>query len=340
MPRSRNVSPTEELRGALDGKVSDWGSVEMDHNRIFSLTDYDYPDQHLLRSFCTAPAIPWSAFSPMRGITALPQEMCAQSIMESLAKLTSINSSRNNSANSNNASATGTQNGITEPMRSVARFFEELCPDLCSKTKDALYRGATHLMLAVVTGSVETARRCLELGADPNNMSFLSDPDVAVNQMQHGYSPMFIAIIIGRLDVMSLLREFGGSIHVYDRWGRTPLHAAVAIGKTEVVEWLLAEGAPRCIGNCVTMLPDSAACRELMLPIPALHVRPEPCSRAEATVLCHCGTKRPKGYCGCVDDMFLRWSYDRLQGRWLSGMDLSALSATYASGTRPPSCVR
>ncbi|RNF17331.1 uncharacterized protein Tco025E_04948 [Trypanosoma conorhini] len=340
MPRSRNTSPAEGLREALDGKVAELGGVDIDHSRIFSLTDYDYPDRHLLRSFCTAPAIPWSAFSPMRGITALPQELCAKSIMESVAKLTSMNSGRNNGASNNATGARGSHNGIAEPMRSIARFFEELCPDLCGKTKDALYRGATHLILAVVTGSVEPARRCLELGADPNDMSFLSDPDVAVNQMQHGYSAMFIAVIAGRLDVISLLREFGGSIHVYDRWGRTPLHAAVEIGKREVVAWLLAEGAPRCIGSCVTMLPDSAASPELALPIPALHSRPGPCSHGDAAVLCHCGSKRPKGYCGCVDDMFLRWSYDRLQQRWLSGMDLSALSASCTSGPCAPSCVR
>ncbi|EKG03870.1 hypothetical protein TCSYLVIO_005076 [Trypanosoma cruzi] len=342
MPRSHKMSPTEEMRGACDGKVSEWGGVEMEQNCMFSLADYDYPDRHLLRSFCTAPAIPWSAFNPIRGNITLPNEISAKDITESLAKLSGSNCNRSSGAggNNNNTNAAGAQNSIAEPVKSIAKFFEELCPELCGKKKDSMNRGATYLLLAVVTGSVEIARRCLELGADPNNMSFLSDPDVAVNQMQHGYSPMFIAVIAGRLDVISLLREFGGSINVYDRWGRTPLHAALAIGNAEVVEWLLSEGVSRCIGSCVTMLPENTKYPGLAPPIPALQNRPKPCSNPAEADLCHCRLKGPKGYCGCVDDMFLRWSYDRLQASWLSGMDLSALSAKYASGTRPPSCGR
>ncbi|KPI84286.1 hypothetical protein ABL78_6653 [Leptomonas seymouri] len=42
--------------------------------------------------------------------------------------------------------------------------------------------------------------------------------------------------------------------------------------------------------------------------------------------MCHCHSGRPRGYCGCVDDMLVRWSRDRLNTEWSPGVDFSALA--------------
>lgn len=344
------MSATEELCDVLDDKIWRWNGLDVGHNRVFSLTDYDYSDRHLLRSFCTTPVIPWSAFDELRRESMLIGEEHAKNIAEDLAKLTSSNGDssigdgdNNNNDNSNTNNCTSMylaigQSRIAEPVKSIGKLFEELFPMLCATKCGSLHRGATFLMLAVITGNVELARRCIELGANPNNMSFLSDQDVAINQMQHGYSPMFISIITGKIEMMSLLHHYGGSLYVYDRWGRSPLQAAVAIGNTEVIEWLLSKGAPRCIGSCVPIFQDTAKFPALAQPHPTLMRRPgsrdggkQKDGDDEHLVSCHCRSGRPKGYCGCVDDMFLRWSFDRLQTRWLPGLDLSTLAAAHVT---------
>ncbi|KEG08657.1 hypothetical protein DQ04_06701020 [Trypanosoma grayi] len=334
MSLSRKTSPVDELRKALDAKVCKWGALELGHgsgghNSVFSLTDYDYPDRHLLRSFCTTPALQWSSFSCMQKGNVAPSEAQARGVAEDFAKLTSLSST----------GTTGSQNIIAESVSSVSAFLEECCPKLCPKKGEKLHRGSTFLLFAVITGDTELARRCLELGANPNSMGFLSDPDGPVNQMQHGYSPMFISVIVGKVEVMSVVHHFGGSIHVYDRWGRTPFNAAVALGDTEIVQWLLAKGAPRCIGNCMSLQPDASTFPEMTSLNPALHRRPELCNNEEEAPLCHCHSGRPKGFCGCVDDMFSRWSYDRLRSPWHAGMDFNALATAYAASARTRRCV-
>lgn len=329
--------PTDELREALDSKMRRWDGVDVGGSRVFSLTDYDYPDRHLLRSFCTESAIPWSAFDSIRRGKVSIDEEHAKNIEEEFAKLTSSNSNGGDKSNNDGPAKThmeGGRNILEEPVTYIGKLFEKLLPGLCVKKKDALHRGATFLMFAVVSGDIELATRCVKLRANPNNMEFLSDPDVFLNQMRHGYSPMFIAVITGKLEMMSLLQESGGSIHVYDRWGRSLLQAAVAIGDRDVVQWLLSRGAPRCIGSGVTTLPDTIEFSGATQTNLALLRRPQPCENPEEAALCHCHSKRPKAYCGCVDDMFLRWSLDRLHTRWFPGVDLSELAAAHMTSTR------
>ncbi|ORC84702.1 uncharacterized protein TM35_000421600 [Trypanosoma theileri] len=379
MSRSQKVVTADELQETLDGKAYRWGSIELahggiGHNSVFGITDEDRADPHLLRSFCTSPPIPWSTFSCLRTGDIKLSEADATAAEENLNRL----ASSSNGSISGGTNAASIQNSIAESVKSIGRFLEEHCPELCTKKEDATCRGATFLMLGVVTGNMDLTRRCLELGANPNNMSFMSDPEVTVNQMQHGYSPMFISVISGKLEVMSLLHHFGGSVHVYDRWGRTPLHAAVALEDAEVVQWLLSKGAPRCIGNFVNLLLDAPAEHEdVTLPNPALHPRPtlppsevqkqeekeqeqeeveekekeeekkevkdikekEVMEKKVEPIPCHCHSGRPKGYCGCVDDMFIRWSYDRLNSWWQSDTNFSALAAAHAAASRNRSSV-
>ncbi|KAG8342345.1 putative Ankyrin repeats (3 copies) [Trypanosoma vivax] len=344
-----------ELGHSIGGYAFKWNctdgtSVGLDRSAFFSLGDYDYPDHHLLRSFCTAPVLPWSTFDCIRRKNVTVSGNHKQDVSADFERLFASANNHNTHQGANcgttNTSATG-QCDIKTSFKSIGALLEDELPELSVDRGGRPHDGTTFLLLAVLAGDMELAHRCLVLGAEANNMAFLSDPNVSVNQMQHGYSPMFIAVIKGHIEMMSLLHQFGGSVQVYDRWGRSPLHAAVALGDTVVVRWLREKGAPRCIGNGSMALQDSPLYSNLAPPNPALEPRPGQtmslwegstasvmdaegveCTKA---VLCHCHSGRPKGYCGCVDDMFLRWSYDRVHSQWQVGINFGKLAALHAS---------
>nr|CCC93578.1 conserved hypothetical protein [Trypanosoma congolense IL3000] len=359
MPQSGEVISNEELCLLNDAQALRWCRTEgvhgtVDHNGVFSLADYDYPDPHFLRSFCTAPVIPWESFQAVRKGRVVLSEAHERAVAEDLVRL-SVEFSNGGSNNSSSNSSGSGLGGIALPVKSIGKFLEDVLPGLCAKKGDSLYRGATFLLLGILTGSILLARWCLALGSDPNDMSFLSDSDVVVNQMQHGYSPMFVAVITGNIEMMELLSRFGGSVAVYDRWGRTPLHAALAMADRETISWLQDKGAPRWMGNSGLMLHDMAKYPDLAPVNFALNPRPQLSSSSQVIPsvseapeagdeggemvkgdMCHCHSGRPKCFCGCVDDMFLRWSYDRLQSRWHSGLNFSGMAAAPAKRQQAP----
>lgn len=258
---------------------------------------------------------------------------------------------------------------ISEPQVGVRAFFDYLCPELKQDEEKPSAEGATFLLLSVITGDKTLCQRCLAAGANPNNMSFLSEVRPLKSDMSHGYSPVFIAVLAEQIEILEMLCAVGGTVHIYDRWGRTPLHAAVATNSVAMVQWLMAKGAPRYLGDCLSILPAESAEEdyfpELAMPNPALTGYPKKPSidyfialveettqrsepqaqqhggknsgislssvgrtlKKEHIELCHCHSGRPKGFCGCVDDMFLRWSMDRIDAMWNPpDMDLFSLS--------------
>lgn len=340
---------------------------------------------------------------------------------------------------------------ISVSLPFVSAFFDQRCPELRSGTLSSS-RGATYLLLSVITGNKELCLKCLNAGANPNSMLFLRDESAPPEDMTHGYSPMFMAVLAEQIELLDLLSSYGGSIHCYDRWGRTMLHAAMELCSTEVVEWLLQKGAPLYIPNCMGLMPADRAtdlysvyrmpilaleqpfpqppARYLMgnnnnstsssanqnhngnhahqnncngssgadtadsppktpnseeeetkltaaaaaasvpesssedkgcpttsskgippPPVPPLSSSPSaspspasassPLSSSAATatttaapnrmVPCHCRSGRPRGYCGCIDDMTLRWGYDRLATEWSLGVDFYAVAKKEAA---------
>eukprot|EP00658_Telonema_sp_P-2_P073672 TRINITY_DN62783_c0_g1_i2.p1 TRINITY_DN62783_c0_g1~~TRINITY_DN62783_c0_g1_i2.p1 ORF type:complete len:298 (+),score=68.89 TRINITY_DN62783_c0_g1_i2:177-1070(+) len=204
---------------------------------------------------------------------------------------------------------------IHDSVPLVSAFIEKHCPELKSISSHVgvARPGATLLMLSVVTGHVELCLECLKLGANPNSCKFLTDVEAPDNSLRHGYSPMFMACLCEQIEIMKLLYANGGSIHIADRWGRTPLHAAAAMGSTDVVDWLVSVGAPRKVVD-VSMQKPGEVCEGKVLPqLATTSVLFRPVSQKQP---CHCTSQRLYGRCGCIDDMSDRWYRDRLSAPW------------------------
>lgn len=315
----------------------------------------DFVTNRYIRNFSTLTPIPFSAFDGIRRskhkveLTPVQEE----SVMRSFDKL----------VKQEEASRPGSSSKLTKemstPLPFVSVFFDQHCRAETTGGVTTLPNsrsGATYLLLAVITGHYALGTRCLKAGANPNNMSFLRDPSTLRGEMQHGFSPMFMAVLAEQIGMMDLLYSYGGSIHIYDRWGRTPLHAAVAMDSVEVVQWLISRGAPRYVGDCLNVTPAESPdgyFPELAMPNPALRsCRPKPplhylrsqvdgtaatpptnntSTSTESVQLCHCHSGRPAGFCGCVDDMYVRWAVDRLSTVWCPGTDFFALAQQQSS---------
>lgn len=335
-----------------------------------------------IRNFCSSIPIVFHSFQGIRKSNG-PVQLDASRrshIERGFEKLLAeIESSSNNTPHENSKGAgvlgpapnaiTTPKKDISEPQVGVRAFFDFLCPELKQDDEKPSAEGATFLLLSVITGDKTLCQRCLSAGANPNNLSFLSDVRPLKSDMSHGYSPVFIAVLAEQIEILEMLCAAGGTVHVYDRWGRTPLHAAVATNSVEMVQWLMGKGAPRYVGDCLSILPAESAEEdyfpELAMPNPALSGYPKKPSidyfvalveettqqqgqqqqewegrtsdmattaaaktlKKEHIELCHCHSGRPKGFCGCIDDMFLRWSMDRIDGMWNPpDLDLFSLS--------------
>ncbi|EPY25723.1 hypothetical protein STCU_06520 [Strigomonas culicis] len=214
---------------------------------------------------------------------------------------------------------------ISDPLPFVSVFFEQLCPQAISPKATRPLSGATFLLLSVITGNLELCERCLRAGANPNNMSFLQDEKPAMSEMFHGYSPMYIAVLAEQMEVLELLSRYGGSVNVYDRWGRSPLLAAVQMDNVDLARWLLEKGAERFHRDSFGLTPTAHA-----VGMPMIRLLEEVSveeKKEDGTVqivrlcgtkegLCSCGSGRAKYRCGCVDDMYARHRDERSNFTW------------------------
>lgn len=227
----------------------------------------------------------------------------------------------------------------------VSAIVDRHCPDLKPTAKSGPREGCTFLLLAVITGDVELLRTCLDLGANPNDVRFLTEQNALQHYVRHGFTPFFMACICERIECMQLLHDKGASLHVTDRWGRTPLHAAAALGNSDVVEWLLTNGAPRLITDRDSFRPGEMCVGKVVLPGPTEHVLLRPDSKplfsgahglpspSPDAPPCGCGSSRSQGACGCFDDMHLRWFADRVAAQWIPFEFVDAISNAAATAT-------
>lgn len=282
------------------------------------------PDVKLLRYHCLDAPLQWSVFVRLRkswGDLSLT-EVQQTAVKKAIEKIKSG------------------QGRIDDTQPFVSAIVERHCPDLKPQSKSGPREGCTFLLLAVITGDLALLKTCLELGANPNDVRFLTEPNALPSYVRHGFTPFFMACICERIDCMAVLHGSGASLHVSDRWGRTPLHAAAALGNASVVEWLLAHGAPRLVTDRDSFRPGEMCVGRVLLPGPADHVL----LRDDAKALfdakpstdaqeCACGSTRPRGACGCFDDMHLRWFADRVSAQWIPFEYIDAISnaATTAS---------
>lgn len=256
-------------------------------------------DPKYLRTYAESCPLPWNTFLRLRRSWGQPiklTETQEENIFRAIEKI---------------PQGVGS---IHDSLPFVTAFIEKHCPELKSgKALKEPRQGTTFLLLSVITGNLALCFECLKLGANPNNCAFLTDNDAPDNRLRHGYSPMFMACICEQLEIMTMLRQHGGSIHVTDRWGRTPLHAAAAMGSREVVEWLIKEGAPRKVVDIDLQKPGEV-CEGKVIPLlttTSALFRP-----VNTTAPCHCNNKKCAGRCGCIDDMTDAWYKDRLASSW------------------------
>ena len=276
-------------------------------------------DPKILRGYCSSAPLPWSTFLRLRrswGQIKL-SETQEENVFKALEKI---------------PQGIGK---IYDSLPFVSAFVDKHCPEMRHANLSTPRPGTTLLLLSVITGNVQLCEKCLLLGANPNSCKFLTDTEVGDNQMRHGYSPMFLACICEQVEIMDLLRQHGGSIHTMDRWGRTPLHAAAAMGSTEVLRWLLKEGAPRKVVDCDLLMPGEMCVGKVLdsLAEPSVLLR----GHAELKKPCACHSGKPFLHCGCVDDMHSRWYLDRLRSQWSTTFATARLAAAQPTAPKAPS---
>lgn len=298
--KSRQVERELAARSALlSHSETDDEDVDDESNGAESACSSAKIDPKFLRTYAESCPLPWNTFLRLRKSWGQPiklTEAQEENIFRAIEKI---------------PQGVGS---IHDSLPFVTAFLEKHCPELkSSKVATEPRQGTTLLLLSVITGNTKLCYECLKLGANPNNCSFLTDLDAPDNRLRHGYSPMFMACICEQVEIMTMLRQHGGSIHVTDRWGRTPLHAAAAMGSKEVMAWLVAEGAPRKVVDIDLQKPGEVCEGKV---IPALATTSALFRPVNQPVNCHCNNKKVCGRCGCIDDMTDAWYKDRLMSSW------------------------
>ncbi len=107
------------------------------------------------------------------------------------------------------------------------RSFDGRLKDYVS-LKDAL--GLSTLHQAAAKGALETTKKLLELGADPNA------PD------ERGVTPLHLAALKGQIESARILLAGGAKINQKDNLGATPVNYAIAGARTECEKFLREKG--------------------------------------------------------------------------------------------------
>lgn len=99
-----------------------------------------------------------------------------------------------------------------------------------------LKQGSTALYWAIQGCQTQTAKRMLDLGADPNS-PYLNDGEI--------HTLLSIAIDTGQFELAKVLLDYGADPNGRDSSGQTPLFAAARNGDVFAVNLLLEFGADR-----------------------------------------------------------------------------------------------
>lgn len=101
---------------------------------------------------------------------------------------------------------------------------------LCGVKTDLIdSNGCTALFYAVTLGHADSTSKLLDLGADPNR------------QDRKGRSSAHCGCAKGQLETIKILNSRGANLWLRNAKGDLPLHEAASSGRTELVEWLLAQ---------------------------------------------------------------------------------------------------
>ena len=192
-------------------------------------TEATFENPWLVVNYTTDPPIPWRLFRGLRKSSGEAIELTEaqeKNVVKAMARVSQG------------------QGNIEDSLPFVSALIDKHASELRNWSNR---RGATFLILAIMTGHKEMVKSCLELRADPNSTMFLSctDEQAQPAMTRHGYTPLFLAVICQQYEIAQMLYDVGGSVNVSDRWGRTPLHAACAFDDEEAIKFLLKHHAYR-----------------------------------------------------------------------------------------------
>ncbi|KAL9968227.1 hypothetical protein ACROYT_G026577 [Oculina patagonica] len=135
-------------------------------------------------------------------------------------------------------------------------FYSPKNTTTCSPSVKKNKRGETPLHVAAIKGCVETVRKLLAEGADPNTKDHA------------GWTPLHEACNHGYLTITELLLDHGALIDIPGGFDHdSPLHDAVTNGRLDVARLLVSKGAPLNVRNKQGLLPIDYATTEEMLSI-------------------------------------------------------------------------
>jgi hypothetical protein len=96
---------------------------------------------------------------------------------------------------------------------------------------------ATDVWVAAAGGDMDTVRRVLDAGGDPDALE------------PNGATPLIVAAMFGHTDVVGLLIERNATLDVQNKDGATALHVAALFGHPDAITALLTAGAATDIEN-------------------------------------------------------------------------------------------
>ena len=81
------------------------------------------------------------------------------------------------------------------------------------------------------------------LGRVEDVSSFLdADPSISTGTGVHGLPALFFAAVGGEVEIARLMRRHGADVNS-GAGGNTPLHGAAMVGRRQMAEWLIDQGA-------------------------------------------------------------------------------------------------
>ncbi|KAK7198217.1 Ankyrin repeats (3 copies)/Ankyrin repeat [Novymonas esmeraldas] len=262
-----------------------------------------------------------------------------------------------------NGVLTGSREGATYLLLSVITGHAELCakclkaganPNTMTFLRDEspapgdMFHGYSPVFLAVLAEQVEI----LELLCGCGGSIHVYD--------RWGRTPLHAAMAVESTETVQWLLARGAPLYVPDGFGILPADSCAGTQYAEYSMPMLALQEPP---PCPPPSYFAAAAKRWSTPEAESKTSSEKEPRKEATTatatatttttttatstpttsaaaaaeggaavdLCRCRSGRPAGYCGCVDDMLVRWSRDRLSTEWSPGVNFSALAKKQAA---------
>ncbi|CAJ1011955.1 putative Ankyrin repeat (3 copies)/Ankyrin repeat (many copies) [Leishmania naiffi] len=245
-----------------------------------------------------------------------------------------------------NSVLTGSREGATYLLLSIITGHKELCakclkaganPNNMSFLRDEspapgdMFHGYSPVFMAVLAEQVDI----LELLCSSGGSIHVYD--------RWGRTPLHAAMALESTETVQWLLAKGAPLYVPDGFGILPADSCVG---TQYAEYSMPMLALQESPKCPPPSYFNEAAKSWATPVPENKSKAEkgPTKDAAATSSdgsaaegearmepCRCHSGRPVGFCGCIDDMLVRWARDRLSTEWSPGVNFSELAKKQAA---------